>query len=101
MVCVSKSPSLYIPKAFTPSNQDLKNNKWQVIINEKKSIQNFNLKIFDKFGRVIFETNSIDNGWDGTSNNKLAPCGVYIYKIYINYAQGEQLTETGSITLLR
>ena len=101
MVCVSKSPSLYIPKAFTPSNQDLKNNIWQVIINEKKSIQNFNLKIFDKFGRVIFETNSIDNGWDGTSNNKLAPCGVYIYKIYINYAQGEQLTETGSITLLR
>tara|TARA_B100000963_G_scaffold92285_1_gene79420 strand:- start:144 stop:1637 length:1494 start_codon:yes stop_codon:yes gene_type:complete len=101
MVCVSKSPSLYIPNAFTPSNQDVKNNKWQVIINDKKSIQNFNLKIFDKYGRAIFETSSIDEGWDGTLNNNLAPCGIYIYKINIDYAQGEQLTDTGSITLLR
>ena len=101
LVCVSKSPSLFVPKAFTPSNLDVKNDKWQVIVNEKKSIQNFNLKIFNKFGKVVFETSSIDEGWDGTTNNNLVPCGVYIYMIKIDYAQGEQLTDTGSITILR
>jgi len=100
-VCISKSPLMFIPKAFTPRNQDVKNDKWQVIIYGKSAIQNYNLKIYNRYGKAIFETNSIDEGWDGTINNSLAPDGVYIYNIQIEYAQGEQLLESGSIMLLR
>ena len=100
-VCISKSPLLFIPKAFTPRNQDLKNDKWYVIVYGERAIQNFNMKIYNRYGKVIFETNSIDSGWDGTINNILAPSGVYTYNIQIDYAEGEQLLESGSIMLLR
>jgi len=100
-VCISKSPLMFIPKAFTPRNQDMKNDKWQVIIYGKSAIQNYNLKIFNRYGKAIFETNSINEGWDGTINNSLAPDGVYIYNIQIDYAQGKQFLESGSIMLLR
>ncbi len=100
-VCISKSPLLFIPKAFTPRNQDMKNDKWQVLVYGESAIQNFNLKIYNRYGKAIFETNSIDEAWDGTINNSLAPDGVYIYNIQIDYAQGEQLLESGSIMLLR
>ena len=100
-VCISKSPLLFIPKAFTPQNQDLKNDKWQVVVYGESAIQNFNLKIYSRYGEAIFETNSINDAWDGTINNSLAPDGVYIYNIKIDYAQGEQLNEAGSIMLFR
>ena len=92
---------MYIPKAFTPRNQDMKNDKWQVLVYGESAIQKFNLKIYIRNGKVIFETNSIDDAWDGTINNSLAPDDVYIYNIQIDYAQGEQLLESGSLMLLR
>ena len=100
-VCISKSPLLFIPKAFTPRNQDMKNDKWQILIYGENAIQNFNLKIFNRNGKAIFETNSIDEAWDGTINNSLAPDGIYIYNIQIDYAQGKQILESGSIMLIR
>ena len=80
-VCISKSPLLFIPKAFTPRNQDMKNDKWQVLVYGESAIQNFNLKIYNRYGKAIFETNSIDEAWDGTINNSLALM-VYIYIQY-------------------
>ena len=100
-VCISKSPLLFIPKAFTPGNQDMKNDKWQVLVYGESAIQNFNLKIYNRYGKAIFETHSINEAWDGTINNSLAPDGIYFYNIRIDYAQGEQLLESGSIMLLR
>ena len=100
-VCISKSPLLFIPKAFTPQNQDLKNNEWKVVVYGENAIQNYSLKIYTRFGEAIFETNSIHEAWDGTINNSLAPDGVYIFSIQIDYAQGEQLHEGGSIMLFR
>ena len=100
-VCISKSPLLFIPKAFTPQNQDMKNDEWKVVVYGENAIQNFNLKIFTRFGEAIFETNSIDEAWDGSIKNSPAPDGVYIYSIQIDYAQGEQLHEGGSLMLFR
>ena len=81
---------LYIPNSFTPRNHDLKNNKWKVIVYGKDAIQNFNLKIFNRWGQLIFETNNVNDEWNGTINNSLAEDGVYIYNIQIEYAN-EQL----------
>ena len=79
----------------------MKNDKWQVVIYEDSAIQNFNLKIYNRYGKVIFETSSIDEAWDGTVNNSIAQDGVYMYNIQVDYAQGEKLVENGSLILLR
>ena len=72
-----------------------------MVVYGESAIQNFNLKIYSRYGEAIFETNSINDAWDGTINNSLAPDGVYIYNIKIDYAQGEQLIDSGSIMLFR
>jgi gliding motility-associated-like protein len=42
---------------------------------------NFNMKIFNKWGQIIFETNSSTEGWDGTYKNNSVQTGVYNYTI--------------------
>ena len=100
-VCVSKKPILFIPQAFTPKNNDIKNDKWKVIINGTNAIQNFKLNIYNRYGQVVYETNSIDEGWDGKFNNIDSPDGVYIYTIKIKFAEDNELTENGTINLFR
>ena len=100
-VCISKEPLLYIPQAFTPKNNDIKNDKWKVVINGKNAIQNFKLNIYNRHGQVVFETNSIDEGWDGTFNNSDSPDGVYIYSLQIRFGEDNQLIENGTINLFR
>ena len=100
-VCVSKKPILFIPQAFTPKNNDIKNDKWKVIINGTNAIQNFKLNIYNRYGEVVFETNSIYEGWDGKFNNKDSPDGVYIYTIKIKFAEDDELIENGTINLFR
>ena len=100
-VCISKSPVLYIPKAFTPDNGDIKNDIWNITVKDEESIENYQLKVFSKWGKLIFESNSLQEGWDGTFANNFVPNGVYIFDIQIQFAQGQNLRETGRIMLLR
>jgi gliding motility-associated-like protein len=100
-VCISKAPLLYAPNAFTPRNQDLKNNTWRILVNGESAIQKFSLKVYTRWGESIFETDSMDDEWDGTIRNTDAPQGVYFYNLQIDYAQGQRLQESGRILLLR
>ena len=44
----------------------VKNDKWQVEVYGKEAIQNYKFKDIYQMGKAIFETNSIEEGWDGT-----------------------------------
>lgn len=73
--------NLFVPNAFTPSG-DLLNDSFRA---KGESIQDFEMNIFNRFGELIFESNDIGTGWDGTYKGKASPMGVYVYKItYIN-----------------
>jgi len=50
---------------------------------------------------LIFESNSLQEGWDGTFANKNAQNGMYIFDIQIQFAQGQNLRERGRVVLLR
>ena len=100
-VCISKSPKLYIPNSFTPKNNDLKNNTWKIIVYGKDAISSFNLKIFNRWGQLMFESNNVNDEWNGTTNNLPSEEGVYFYNIQIEYANEQQLHDSGSIFLLR
>ena len=59
------------------------------------------MNIYNRHGQVVFETNSIDEGWDGTFNNSDSPDGVYIYTLQIKFLEDNQLIEIGTINLFR
>ena len=91
--------SLRMPNAFTPNNDGL--NDLFRSATQPENITNFHLLIFDRWGKNIFETKDILNGWDGTIERKPAPSGVYGYTLTYGILTGETKEMSGTVTLIR
>ena len=87
------SVDLQISNILTP-NDDGKNDTWKV--NDPPQIMGCNVKIFNRWGEVVFETSDYNNDWGGTKNGEALPDGVYFYSITCS-----DIEYTGSINLLR
>jgi len=88
---------LAVPNAFTPGASV--NN---VLYIKKEGLASLNyFRIFDRWGVKVFETNNIDQGWDGTFNGAAQPFGVYVYEMQAVTNTGQLYTRQGNITLLR
>jgi gliding motility-associated-like protein len=76
---------LEIPQFISP-NGDGKNDTW--IIKNLEAYPNNNVKIFNRWGALVFEEISYKNDWDGTlnkkGNDKYLPSGTYFYLIDVN-----------------
>ncbi|RMG93166.1 MAG: hypothetical protein D6706_15905, partial [Chloroflexi bacterium] len=96
-VIVSSTKILYIPNAFTP-NADGRNDRFNVYA---KGVERFNLKIFNRWGELMFETYDQYEGWDGYYKGELQPPGVYVYVTRVIFRDKEEIIRKGSVTLIR
>lgn len=71
--------TLYAPTAFTPDGDEF-NQYWKVEI-QGIEVGSFDLKIFNRWGEMIWESNDYTIGWDGTYNGKVAQTGSYVWTI--------------------
>ncbi|MBK7406767.1 MAG: gliding motility-associated C-terminal domain-containing protein [Saprospirales bacterium] len=83
----------YVPNIFSP-NYDGVNDLFQ-IYPEKKVFQ-FSMKVFDRWGELIFETQDLEDGWDGTYRGKTARPDMYMW-----IAQLDQFQLSGNVVLVR
>jgi gliding motility-associated-like protein len=89
---------IYVPNTFTPNNDDL---------NDKLFVRGIGLgnldyfRVFDRWGRLMFETHSIGEGWDGTVNGKPADQATYVYVLRGICTNGDPVQKSGNVTLLR
>ncbi len=99
-VYVNKVYDLYVPNAFTP-NGDGVNDYFEIFGN--KSVWNYlDIKIFDRWGEKVFESNDLYFQWDGTYRGVLQQPGIYVYILDVGYIDGHNTgTLKGSITLIR
>lgn len=91
--------TINIPNAFTP-NGDTKNDLFKVFGTDL--VTSFNLKIFNRYGQVVFETADKNKGWDGKFNGKPSPGGGFVY--FLNYKESslpEIKTIKGTFILIR
>ncbi len=92
--------TFYAPTAFSPDGDGI-NDVWKVV-GSGIDMDNVTLRVYDRWGEVIFESNDITSGWDGTiKNNKPAPVGIYYWVIVYNDLQGIQFEKAGSISLIK
>ena len=82
-----------IANILTP-NGDGQNDTWK--IDNPYQITGCLVKIYNRWGQPLYETNNYQNEWDGTKNNEALPDGVYFYSIEC----GETVYK-GAINLLR
>lgn len=86
----------YVPNAFSPEN-DGNNESFKAY---SECIRDYELWVFNRWGALIFYSNDINTGWDGTYLNQKCPIGVYSWKIKYHGGKDGQI-ETGEVTLLR
>jgi gliding motility-associated-like protein len=91
------SSALYIPNTFTP-NGDGKNDKFKVAYS---SIKSYTCRIYNQWGRKIYDSDDITEGWDGKIGSSEAPTGVYFYIITAKGTDGTDYDKKGTLNLLR
>jgi len=90
-----------MPNAFSPNDDGL--NDIYMPVTEKETIPNYQLLIYDRWGKLLFESKEIQTGWDGKINNKACPKGTYVYRIQytVEAAPPEKRILYGSFVLVR
>ncbi len=92
-----------LPNVFTP-NEDNYNDRFKAFA--FTSVETINLTVFNRWGRIVYQTTDPWFRWDGKNqeNNKDCSEGVYFYVCDVFEIQLEGLTKrtlTGSVTILR
>ena len=86
-----------VPNAFTPNGDGLND----VFVVRTDLLSEFSITIFDRWGKLVFSSNDLDIGWDGTFLGKQQEIGTFIYHIQSKTKSGDELDKSGTITLLR
>lgn len=89
--------SFYAPNTFTP-NGDGVNDVFHVY---GKEISELELYIFDRWGELLFTSNDMEIGWDGTVNGNMAKTDTYVWKATYVETSGKEHTVTGHVNLLK
>ncbi len=87
-----------VPNAFTP-NGDGKNDVIYVRGWGMKELLDF--KIFNRFGELVFSSNNISQGWDGTNAGNSLNIETFTYQVRVQTYDNTILTKAGTIKLIK
>jgi len=91
--CIITS-ELIMPNVFTPNGDGI-NDIFSPV--KFQNISNAYLKIFNRWGQVIYETENIQDGWDGEEYSQ----GVYFWQLSYTGTENNEKIEHGFVHLLR
>ncbi|HLG38031.1 MAG TPA: gliding motility-associated C-terminal domain-containing protein, partial [Chitinophagaceae bacterium] len=107
-VCGTKTDSIevfdqcnfpvYMPDAFTPNGDNLND---YFGVSEQNKNRLIELKIYNRWGQLVFQTNTKDKKWDGTYKNRTITTDVFIYYLSMEGLSGAKITYKGKVLLVR
>lgn len=95
--CIVFGPSLFVPNAFSP-NGDGRNDFFTMAA---PNLESGTLSIYNRWGRLLYQTFDITQGWDGNFQGRSAPEGVYVFVVDGVGEDGTRVRRSGTITLIR
>ena len=90
-------PPIFIPDAFSPNGDG--NNHVFMIYGE--SIKTVDMRIFNRWGELVYETENQYKGWDGMYKGQIQQPGVFVYEATITFLDNSQTQKNGSVALIR
>ena len=90
-------PDILFPTGFTPNN-DGKNDYFWVM---GGPFSEYELRVFNEWGNLVFMSNAQQNKWDGTKNGTPQPTGTYVYTFIGKTSDGKEIKNQGEINLIR
>ncbi len=94
---IQQDPFLWIPTAFTPNGDGLND----VFLMGGTEIKTFQVSVFDRWGKTIFYSDSMEKSWDGETTGQACPEGVYTFKVEAVNKLNQTYVRSGTVTLLR
>lgn len=108
VVTINPVYDVTIPNAFTPNPNggsgggfdpmDLSNDVFYPFI---RFVKDFRMRVFNRWGELVFESDDIKRGWDGYYKGHLSQQDVYVYQIWVRFVDNKEVQRTGDITLFR
>jgi gliding motility-associated-like protein len=89
---------IFVANAFTPNNDQI-NDVFQP--NVDCILKNYEIKIFDRWGEMVFRTNDPSQSWDGKFKGEPCPQDVYVVQIIYKGKKTTNKTIVKNLTLLR
>jgi len=96
-VNVTRQVNLVLPNAFTPNGDGI-NDFFQL---EQKLIKDLTIKIFDRWGNMVYQSNDMGFRWDGSQGGKPLEEGTYVFQIKGLDTDNVPVERSGSVTLIR
>jgi len=96
-ITIEEGYYVYIPNTFTPDGFRFNN----VFEASTVGVQTLNVKIFNRWGELVFESEERDFQWDGTYRGAPVQDGTYIWKIRYFTNSGREILTTGHINCIR
>ena len=91
-------PRIIAPNAFTPNGDGIND---VFYIDANKSFKLRSMKIYNRWGQLVFKTTDINDSWDGTLLGEKLPLGTYIYMIEGIDELQNKVKQGGNISLMR
>lgn len=94
---VEENAKIFFPNAFRPGGVNNIFKPTGIFVNQKDYL----MQIYNRWGELIFETRSFQDGWDGRKNGNNAATGVYLYIVSYTNTKGEGFQHKGTFVLVR
>jgi len=91
------SATLYFPNTFTPNGDGINDS----FGGEGRLVEEYELLIFDRWGRIMFESQDLSVRWDGRMDGEEVMDGVYQYRYKAKGLKMPLHQKFGHVTLLR
>jgi gliding motility-associated-like protein len=89
------------PNTFTPNNDGI-NDFFSISINIENVITVRGIKVYSRYGQLVFSGKSLTDYWNGSYNGKALPTGTYYWVFEgLNNYNNERVTKASSITIIR
>jgi gliding motility-associated-like protein len=95
--CISITPSVKIPNAFTP-NHDGINDTFHPLLSYIP--RKYHFQIFDRWGIKVYDTTDPNAAWDGVVRGKPGTSGVYVYFLELTDYNNQIIKQNGHVTLV-
>jgi len=98
VIVFKTKPDIFIASAFTPNHDGLNDVLKPIVIGMKQ----FNyFRVYNRWGKMIYNTSEIGKGWDGTLSGSPQQGGTYVYIAQAVDYTGKLINKKGTVVLIR
>lgn len=101
IVCVLPRTAVFVPNAFSPLASQADNLTFRPRFSALPPADGYSLRVYDRWGGLLFETSDPSAGWAGDRNGEPLPSGTFLYDLVFQAQDGQTQRKAGTVNLIR